>query len=108
MAVHGVKKLKTDRRRSRLIAAFLASMVLYVAYSYLGGSYGFYNMWKLHRQKNALQSELAELQARQDSLKREIVRLQSDTTYIEELARKKYLMGKAGEDIYIVTKKERP
>jgi cell division protein FtsB len=88
--------------------ALSAALIVYVAYSYLGGSYGFYNMWKLHRQENALQAELAALQARQDSLKREIARLQSDTTYIEELARKKYQMGKPGEDIYIVTQKEKP
>lgn len=91
-----------------MILMVLGAMVVYIAYSYLGGSYGFYNLWMLHRKKSALQTELAQLQARQDSLKREISRLQNDTTYIEELARKKYNMGKPGEDIYIVTKKEKP
>jgi len=106
--IPGSKKTHPVRRRSRMILAIFAAVTAYIAYSYLGGDYGFYNMWRLHRQKSALQAELAELQARQDSLKREIVRLQSDTTYIEELARKKYQMGKPGEEIYIVTKKEKP
>jgi len=101
-------KWQTARRRPKMILIVLGMTMIYVAYSYLGGSYGFYNLWKLHRQKSALQAELAQLQARQDSLKREITRLQSDTTYIEELAREKYHMGKPGEDIYIVTQKEKP
>jgi len=101
-------KWQTSRRRPRMILIVLGVMTIYVAYSYLGGSYGFYNLWKLNRKKSVLQTELAQLQARQDSLKNEIARLQSDTTYIEELARKKYHMGKPGEDIYIVTQKEKP
>ena len=91
-----------------MILIVLGVMTIYIAYSYLGGSYGFYNLWMLHRKKSALQAELAQLQSRQDSLKHEIARLQSDTTYIEEVARKKYHMGKPGEDIYIVTQKEKP
>lgn len=93
---------------SKIMLAIVGAAVLYLGYSYLGGSYGFYNLWKLQRQKSALQTELAALQARQDSLKQEINRLQSDTTYIEELARTKYYMGKPGENIYIVAKKEKP
>jgi len=93
---------------SRIILLAIGVLAVYIAYSYLGGSYGFYNLWKLHRQESVLQAELAELQARQDSLEHEVSRLQSDTTYIEELARKKYYMGKPGESIYVIAKKEKP
>jgi cell division protein FtsB len=102
------KKWQHHPRSPRFILLALAAVLVYVGYSYLGGSYGFYNLWRLHRQKSALRAELATLQARQDSLQQEISRLQSDTTYIEELARKKYYMGKPGENIYIIAKKEKP
>ena len=103
-----LKKWRPRLQRSRVILMIIVGILIYVGYSFLGGGYGFYNLWKLHRQKNAMQEELAVLQARQDSLQREIGRLQTDTTYIEELARKKYYMGKLGENIYIVAKKEKP
>lgn len=88
--------------------ALVGAGLLYLGYSYLGGSYGFYNLWKLQKHKKALRAELAVLQARQDSLQQEIHRLQSDSTYIEEIARKKYYMGKPGETIYLIAKKEKP
>jgi len=99
---------KKSTQTTRLLLGFVVAAVIYIAYSYLGGSYGFYSYWMLHRQKKALEAELTELQLRQDSLKLEIKRLQSDTTYIEELARKKYYMGRADEQIYVVARKEKP
>ena len=100
------KTWRSRWRLSRIAGIGLLMAMAYLAYSYLGGSYGFYNLWKLHRQRNALRAELTELQARQDSLSQEIRRLQNDTTYIEEVARRKYNMGKPGESIYIVAQKK--
>lgn len=97
---------RRPRRSSRIMIALVGAGILYLGYSYLGGSYGFYNLWKLQRQKSALRAELAALQVRQDSLRGEIQRLQNDSTYAEELARKKFYMGEPGTTIYLIAKEK--
>ena len=83
--------------------AWLAcAVLLYIAYSYLGGSSGLIQYGRLQLRRIKLEKEISQLQARQDSLKQAIFRLQNDTTYIEKVARERYYMGRPGETIYTV------
>lgn len=96
-------KAKTWRHLSWLACAVL----LYGAYSYLGGSSGLIQYVRLLQRRNHTEKTLVTLQARQDSLQHVIRALQTDTTYIEKVARERYYMGKPGEKIYTVVKQPR-
>jgi cell division protein FtsB len=89
-----------------MLAGF--GVLLYIAYSYFGGSYGLIQLWRLQQRQVALDREVMRLQVQQDSLRREIQLLQTDTTYIEKLARERYKMGKPGEKVYTIVKQEKP
>lgn len=96
-------KNKTWRGLTWLACAIL----LYGAYSYLGGSSGLIQYVRLLQRHNQAEKEITALQARQDSLQHVIRDLKDDTTYIEKVARERYYMGKPGEKIYTVVKQPR-
>ncbi len=97
-----------SRPKLRLTMWAALSVMLYVAYSYFGGSYGLIQLWRLKQRQVSLDREVMRLQVQQDSLRREIQLLQTDTTYIEKLARERYQMGKPGEEIYTFVKPQKP
>jgi cell division protein FtsB len=96
-------KSKTWRGLTWLVCAIL----LYAAYSYLGGSSGLIQYVRLLQRRSETEKSIAALQARQDSLHQVIRALKDDTTYIEKVARERYYMGKPGEKIYNVVKQPR-
>lgn len=100
----------TPRGRTgvRVLIWATLGVLIYVAYSYFGGSYGLIQFWRLKQRQSALNHEVIRLQVQQDSLRREIHLLQTDTTYIEKMARERYKMGKPGEKIYQIVKQEKP
>jgi cell division protein FtsB len=100
--------IQKGRSKLRLMMWALFGVLIYVAYSYFGGSYGLIQLWRLQQRQAALDREVMRLQVQQDSLRREIQLLQTDTTYIEKLARERYKMGKAGEKIYTIVKPQQP
>lgn len=93
---------------ARLLLWATLGLLLYIAYSYFGGSYGLIQLWRLKQREVALNREVMRLQVQQDSLRREIQFLQTDTTYIEKIARERYKLGKPGEKIYKIVKPEKP
>jgi len=93
---------------ARLLMWATLGLLLYITYSYLGGSYGLIQLWRLHQRELALNREVMRLQVQQDSLRREIKLLQTDSTYIEKIARARYKLGKPGEKIYTIVKPEKP
>jgi cell division protein FtsB len=99
---------RKSRPGMRLIVWAALAFLLYGAYSYLGGSYGLIQLWRLKQRQAALDREIVHLQQQQDSLRQEIQLLQNDTAYIEKIARERYRMGKPGEKIYTIVKKENP
>ena len=92
----------SQQRMWRGVAWLACAVLLYIAYSYLGGSSGLIQYGRLQLRRIKLEKEISQLQARQDSLKQAIFRLQNDTTYIEKVARERYYMGRPGETIYTV------
>jgi cell division protein FtsB len=95
------------RPTRRLMVWGALAFLVYVAYSYFGGSYGLIQLLRLKQRQETLNREIVRLQQQQDSLRQEIQLLQNDTTYIEKVARERYRMGKPGEKIYIIVKKEK-
>jgi len=92
----------------RLLMWATLGVLLYVTYSYFGGSYGLIQLWRWQQREVALNREVMRLQVQQDSLRREIELLHADTTYIEKIARERYKLGKPGEKIYTIVKPEKP
>lgn len=99
----GKPKNKTWRGLTWLVCALL----LYAAYSYLGGSSGLFQYVRLLQRRHQTEKAIVALQTRQDSLQHVIRALKDDTTYIEKVARERYYMGKPGEKIYTVIKEPR-
>jgi cell division protein FtsB len=102
---HSINK---GRLSVRLMMWATLGVLLYAAYSYFGGSYGLIQLWRLQQRQAALDREVMRLQVQQDSLRREIHLLQTDSTYIEKVARERYKMGKPGEKIYKIVKQNKP
>lgn len=100
--------IQKGRSKLRLMMWALFGVLIYVAYSYFGGSYGLIQLWRLQQRQAALDREVMRLQVQQDSLRREIQLLQTDTTHIEKIARERYKMGKPGEKIYTIVKPQQP
>jgi cell division protein FtsB len=100
--------IQKGRTGVRLMMWAALGVLLYAAYSYFGGSYGLIQLWRLKQRQVALDREVMRLQVQQDSLRREIHLLQTDSAYIEKVARERYKMGKPGEKIYKIVKPEKP
>ena len=76
----------------------------------LAGLYGsvrvgtnLFTIWRLSRMNSLEERLLEEHLKREAELKEEIRRLESDSTYIEDIARREYGMIKDGEEVYQLT-----
>lgn len=98
--------MRRTRPTRRLMIWLGLALLLYAAYSYLGGSYGLIQLWRLQQRRATLDRDIVRLQQQQDSLSQEIQLLQHDSAYIEKVARERYHMGKPGEKIYTIVKQE--
>ncbi|MBT4483260.1 MAG: hypothetical protein HOC71_06240 [Candidatus Latescibacteria bacterium] len=74
------------------------------------GCYGFFRtgkglikFWRLSRLKRIEEKALKKDLERKEALKKEIGRLKSDSTYIEEIARGEYGMKKEVEEVFQIT-----
>lgn len=79
-----------------VIIVFIGVLV----YILLFGDYGVWRIKALQRELERQQTEIAHLQAVQDSLQQERQRLINDPDYIEKIAREKYGMQKENETVY--------
>jgi cell division protein FtsB len=95
------KKLSPGRKlwlKTRWYIIFLLSVSL--IYYVLTGNYGFIKLYELTSEKAALIKKINRLNAEIDSLKIISKKLDSDSQYIEKIAREKYNMIKKGETVY--------
>ena len=95
------------RKRSRLRWIVLGVIAIVFGYIYIGGSYGWYNMWKLRQQRSQLQTDLKELDSRKRVLTDELELLEGDAEAdertrfeLERLAREEHGMVREDELIY--------
>ncbi len=94
-------------KRNRLRWIILGAIAIVFGYLYVGGSYGWYNMWKLRNQKSRLQAELKELESGKRDLTGELELLGGDAEAdertrfeLERRAREEHGMARQDELIY--------
>ncbi len=92
-------------RRLYVILGSLAGITIFIIF-FVIGDYGLYQVYQIHKQRKALENNLVELKAEQDSLLQEKNRLEKDLTYIEKLARERYRMAKKGEKVFRVIERQ--
>lgn len=98
---------RRTRKRNRLRWIVLGVIAIVFGYIYIGGSYGWYNMWKLRQQRSQLQTDLKELDSRKRVLTDELELLEGDAEAdertrfeLERLAREEHGMVREDELIY--------
>lgn len=91
---------KASPYRRYLIRLAVLLLVAFVSYSFLGGEYGFLNLMRMERQRSLLEEEKRQLTAEIVNLEQKLERLQTDTLYIQRLARENY--GLARDDEVII------
>ena len=98
---------RRHRKRSRLRWIVLGVIAVVFGYVYIGGSYGWYNMWKLKEQRSRLQADLEEEQSRVRVLTGELELLEGDAVTddrtrfeLERRAREEHGMVREDELIY--------
>ncbi len=91
-----LSKLKIKRK------ALIVGIVIIIAGTFfLFSPYGIIKSLKLANQKNNSYKELLEMKNTNDSLRKKIIEIRTDTLEIERIAREKYGMIKQGEKVYI-------
>jgi cell division protein FtsB len=91
--------LKLLRRKGMgrwVIGIAAAALLLFL----LTGSDGLINVYRLHRQLSDAKTQIRVLNGSIDSLHQEIRRLQTDTLYIERMARERLGMARPDERVY--------
>ena len=92
--------LRQPQRKRRYGRLVLVLILLVICYIYVGGDYGLLKIWGQHRQVQELRQEIHRLHAEQYDLKREGLRLESDSLYVEKKAREELGMVRQGERVY--------
>ena len=88
----------SERRLVKRVLILLA--IAGILWLIFAPGWGFLHYKKLHNRVENLARENKSLSERNAELKKQIVRLQNDDSYLEELARRKYGMLKENETVY--------
>ena len=98
---------RRPRKRTRLRWFVLAVIAVVFGYVFIGGDYGWYNMWKLREQRSQLQADLEEWESRERVLTGELELLEGDAETddrtrfeLERRAREEHGMVREDELIY--------
>ncbi|NMC43125.1 MAG: hypothetical protein GYA46_04330 [candidate division Zixibacteria bacterium] len=86
------------KRKTIRFIAYLA--VFYLAYLFCAGDYGLFRINRLYRQRDALEREYRVTVAEAADLSFRLRRLQTDSHYLEWLARTRYGFSRPDETIY--------
>ena len=93
------KKYKTKiKNRAYILLFLLIGGITYLIYA----DFGIKKSIAVKKEKNNFQSQIQSLLNQQISIQNEINKLKTDTLYIEQLAREKFLMVKPGEKVFKV------
>ncbi len=95
---------RTDGRRFK---RWLGIVAVVAILSFIAlNQYGLFRLWRLQKEHEQLQAEIALLREKSQTLRGEQTRLEDDMVYIERLAREKYRMVKRGEKVFRVIPSE--
>jgi len=99
------KRIRQKRKNSSPAwGIFLLTTVIVIIMLFIG-DHGIYRLIKIRQERAEVQKQITDLRARQKALKQEENRLETDTDYIEKLAREKYRMARKGERVFKVIEK---
>lgn len=99
------RTIRRKRKNTTPVWGIVVLIVTLVLIALFIGDHGVYRLIKIRRERAAVQHRITELRARQAELKQEANRLETDTEYIEKLAREKYRMARKGERVFKVIEK---
>jgi len=102
--IQRLRKRATPYKKG-IIRTGMFVLVVTILYSFLGGSYGLLNLMRLDRKKSMLLEERRQLTAEICELESRSERAQSDSLYIQKLARDRYGLAKKDETIIRVPDK---
>ena len=93
------KKYKTKiKNRAYILLFLIIGGIAYLIYT----DFGIKKLIAVKKEKNNFQTQIQSLLNQQISIQNEINKLKTDTLYIEQLAREKFLMVKPGEKVFKV------
>lgn len=95
------KKQEENRQEKKILWALgLIVAAFFLLWILFAPGRGYFHYRKLQREITALTKENNQLEAKNAELTKDIKRLQSDDTYLEEVARKKHGLLKKNETVY--------
>ena len=98
--------MTTTKRKQRKKPGwyFIVTLIVVIGcYGFIKSGKGVLKLWRLSRLMRAEQKALKENLERKETLEKERSRLLNDSTYIEEIARKKYGLIKKGEKVFQIS-----
>ena len=105
-----LKRKPKSRRAQQQVAAtqkqfirgiiFLLCITLLIIFIF--GDHGLLQLYKLKRDREKVQDQIAQLREERERVMVEKNRLENDIQYLEKLARERYRMVKPGEKVYKV------
>lgn len=95
--------LAQDTKRRWGVRVALALVVLAGAsYFFVWGEGGLMELAQRREELRRLEQHVADIEAENDSLQRVLFLLESDSSFVEKLARERYKMVKPGESLYLI------
>lgn len=104
---HLEKKEYQSRRiilQRRLKQALIALAVIFVLWMFIGGDMGLWTMWQSVRYEKKLEKIVLREEKHSNELDEKIRKLQSDTLFIEQVARTNLGMVKDNEKVFVFPK----
>jgi len=93
---------KRQKKKNKLKIYFLITIFFIGLTSLLLVDFGIIKLISLRQERNELQLEIEKLLTQQISIQEEIQKLKYDTSYVEKVARERFLMVKPGEKVFKV------
>ncbi len=88
---------KASPHKQILIRTAIFTLATFILYSFFGGEFGMLNLLRMQRKRATLQMEKRQLIAEIANLEDRYERAQTDTSYIERIARERYGLVRDGE-----------
>ena len=93
---------KRQKKKNKLKTYFLLTIFLSGVVFLFTIDFGVIKLINLKKERSNLQFEIEQLLTQQITIREEIKKLKYDTSYVEKIARERFLMVKPGEKVFKV------
>ena len=93
---------KRQKKKNKLKTYFLLTIFLSGVVFLFTIDFGVIKLINLKKERSDLQLEIEQLLTQQITIREEIKKLKYDTSYVEKIARERFLMVKPGEKVFKV------